>query len=124
MDALESLAENVPNAGEPAVERPRFGLWKLARIILIGAVGVGLLLVSGFVVFAGIAIAEGQGERFVRAAVGAVVSFTLVWLLCQAARYAGRSGSVTVGDTESVANAAGSPSSPHAESVTAPPCRP
>jgi tetratricopeptide (TPR) repeat protein len=68
---------------------PRGLWWKTARIALIAAVIVGLLVVAVFVILAALAVAEGVGDLFVRAAVGAIVSGTIVWLLGRAARHAG-----------------------------------
>jgi tetratricopeptide (TPR) repeat protein len=74
----------------PSAQVPPRGLgWKAARIALVAAVLVGLLVVAVFIILAGLALADGLGDLFVRAAVGAIVSGTIVWLLGQAARHAG-----------------------------------
>jgi tetratricopeptide (TPR) repeat protein len=67
----------------------QLGFWRMARITLVGAGLLGLLVLAVFLALAGLMIAEGQGELFVRASVGVVVSATMVWLLGQAARQAG-----------------------------------
>ena len=63
--------------------------WRMARIGLVAACLVGLLVLAVFLVLAGLMIAEGRGELFVRASVGVVVSATMVWLIGHAARQAG-----------------------------------
>jgi tetratricopeptide (TPR) repeat protein len=89
MDATRPPVENASDTAPNEAGTSRWLLWKAARIVLMGAVVVGLLILLVFLVLAGLAIADGKGELFVRAGVGAVVSATMVWLMGHAARLAG-----------------------------------
>lgn len=57
-------------------------------MVLVFAVAVCLLVLANLLVLAGLLIAEGKGDRFVRASIGAIVTATIVWLLGEAARRA------------------------------------
>ncbi len=66
----------------------QIAFWKAAHVVLIGAVVACLLMLAVFLTIVGLTIAEGRGELSVRAATGAVVSITLIWMLGHAARHA------------------------------------
>jgi tetratricopeptide (TPR) repeat protein len=67
----------------------RYIRWKATRIFLIGTTIACLLILAVFLVLAGLAIAEGNGERCVRGCIGAIVTATAVWAFGRAARFAG-----------------------------------